>query len=103
MGVKMSEFCTNPELSTKTMIQSLTSLGEFAGTEFLSVDANIFSVLWYSDMKLAGRELPEGSVWQVDETGTMTAEDYDSIIAKGFMPVALDMNVAALISAAHGR
>lgn len=91
MGVKMSKFCTDPELSTKTMIQSLTSLGEFDGTEFLSVDANIFSVLWYSDMKLAGRELPEGSVWQVDETGTMTAEDYDTIIAKGFMPVALDI------------
>jgi hypothetical protein len=91
LGVKMSEFCTSPELSTKTMIQSLTSLGEFDGTEFLTMDASMFSVLWLSDMKLAGRELPEGSVWQVDETGTMTVEDYDTILEKGFMPVAMDI------------
>jgi hypothetical protein len=80
LGIKMSEFCTSPELSIKTMIQSLTSLGEFDGTEFLTMDASMFSVLWLSDMKLAGRELPEGSVWQVDEIGTMTVEDYDTIL-----------------------
>lgn len=91
LGVKMSEFCTKPELATRTMIQSLTSLGEFDGSEFLSMDASLFSVIWLSDMKLPGRELPEGMVWQVDETGPMTAEDYDTILTKGFMPVALDI------------
>ncbi|HWR45499.1 uroporphyrinogen decarboxylase family protein [Sporomusa sp.] len=91
MGVKLSEFSVSPELSTQTMINSLLSLGEFDAIELTSIQAKIFSLVWLSDMKLAGRELPEGSVWQVDETGTMTTEDYDTILDKGYWPVAMDI------------
>jgi len=35
-------------------------------------------------MKLAGKELPEGTLWQVDEKETMKIEDYDTILNKGW-------------------
>ena len=35
-------------------------------------------------MKLAGKELPEGTLWQVDEKETMTVEDYDTILNIGW-------------------
>ena len=91
LGVRLSEFCVNKELATKTMIRSLTTLGEFDGIEFVSMDARTVGMLWFSDMKLPGRDLPEGALWQVDEVGTMTLEDYDTILDKGFMPVGLDI------------
>ena len=36
-----------------------------------------------SSTKLPGRELPDDKLWQVDEKGLMTEEDYDTIINKG--------------------
>ncbi len=91
LNVKMSEFCSNQELATKTMIQSLTALGDFDGIEFVTSYANILSMVWLSNMKLPGRELLEGSLWQLDESGTMTMDDYDTIISKGFQTVSTDI------------
>jgi uroporphyrinogen decarboxylase len=39
---------------------------------------------WLSKTKVPGRDLPEDSLWQVHETGTMTEEDYDFVIDKGW-------------------
>ena len=85
-GVKLSEFCTNPELANRTVIQSLTSLGEFDGVLLPISNNAVFSFIWLSNMKIPGRDLPEGSLWQCDEASLMTVEDYDTIIAKGFNP-----------------
>jgi len=35
-------------------------------------------------MKLAGKELPEGTLWQVHEKETMKVEDYDTILNRGW-------------------
>jgi hypothetical protein len=91
MGVKMSEFNNNPELATKTMIQSLMSLGDFDGSEMLTAPSHMLSVINLSPVKMAGRELPEGAACQLDEYGTMTTEDYDTILNKGFQPVMIDI------------
>jgi hypothetical protein len=96
LGIKMSEFSTNPEFATQTMIKSLTSLGDFDGVEFLTADANLMSLVWLSDVKIPGRELPDDVPYQLDETGTMTVEDYDTIINKGFQVVAGDILVNRL-------
>ncbi|MDF2631716.1 MAG: uroD [Caproiciproducens sp.] len=90
LGVKMSEFCTNPKVATEAMLKSLTSLGEFDAIEMPSMNATLFSMVWLSNMKLPGRELPEGTVWQVDEEELMKVEDYDTIIQNGYNAFAFE-------------
>jgi hypothetical protein len=58
------------------------------------------SPFWLSRVKMPGRELPEDSMWQVEETEDMTVEDYDTIINQGFdaflakfLPKVIDMKV----------
>jgi uroporphyrinogen-III decarboxylase len=84
LGVKLSEYCMDVELSNITQMKSLTSLGEIDGVEKPHVNALQFSAVWLSKMKIPGRDLPEGVLWQVDEAELMTAEDYDTIIDKGY-------------------
>lgn len=73
------------------MIDSLMSLGEFDATENLCTPANLLSLICLSPVGLPGRELPEGSGVQVYECGTMTVNDYDTILDKGFGVVAQDI------------
>jgi uroporphyrinogen-III decarboxylase len=43
-----------------------------------------FAAMWFAKMKIPGRELAEDALWQIDEQGPMTEEDYDTIIDKGW-------------------
>lgn len=83
-GVKIADFCTNPELSHKTIIDSFSKLGEVDGLQHVSFKADLLSTLWLSKLKMPGQDLPEDEIWQVDEQELMTVEDYDTIIDKGF-------------------
>lgn len=84
MGAKMSEFCMSAEYSNEIMLKSCKELGEFDGIEGTYVYAPIFSLGFMSKVKVPGKELPEGTLWQVDEQSLMTTEDYDTILAKGW-------------------
>jgi uroporphyrinogen-III decarboxylase len=44
----------------------------------------MFAAVFFAKMKLPGVELPDDSLWNVDEQGPMTEADYDTIIAKGW-------------------
>ncbi|WP_207647051.1 hypothetical protein [Clostridium magnum] len=41
-------------------------------------------MIFFSNLKLPGRELPDNMLWQIDEREFMTVDDYDTIINKGF-------------------
>ncbi|MCR4437400.1 MAG: uroporphyrinogen decarboxylase family protein [Clostridiales bacterium] len=84
MGVKLSEFAVNPELSISTLIRSMNELGDVDVVDVGATYAPFVGVNNLSKMKIPGKELPEGKLWQVDETGLMTEEDYDIILDKGF-------------------
>lgn len=84
LGVPLSQFCTDAEVANRTVLQSLTSLGNFDGFLMPVCNAALFSFLWMANVKIPGRDLPEGSLWQVDEQPLMTVEDYDTIIQEGF-------------------
>jgi len=43
-----------------------------------------FASLYFAKVKLPGRELPENALWNIDELGPMTEEDYDTVIDKGW-------------------
>jgi len=90
-NVRLSEFCKSPELATRTMINSLTSLGEFDGIEMILTDARLVTMNFFCDVLLPGRDLPEDSLWQIVETGYLTVDDYDRIINEGWAAVAQDV------------
>jgi len=84
MNVKMSRFCTDPEFSNQTIIDSFTALGDIDGSEEAFVFLPALSAKFFLKVKIAGFELKEGELWQFDEQELMTPEDYDRIIEKGF-------------------
>lgn len=91
LGVKLSEFANNPEVSCDTMINSLTSLGEFDGTEIVLMNPRLMGMAMLCDIKIPGRELPENTLWQFDERGLISVEDYDTIIADGIDVIVEDV------------
>lgn len=83
-GVKLSEFCTKPDVAYQTMMQVFTSLGEIDGIQHASYNVNALSMIWLSRVKIPGRDLPENSLWQVEELELMRPDDYDKIIEQGY-------------------
>lgn len=43
-----------------------------------------FAAAYFAKIKLPGRELPEDALWNIDEQGPMTEEDYDTVLDKGW-------------------
>ncbi|NPV58142.1 MAG: uroporphyrinogen-III decarboxylase [Actinobacteria bacterium] len=85
-GVKLSEFCTNPELSNQVMLKCFMELGEVDGIQHTNFYVHNLSTAWLSRLKIPGRDLPEDELWQVDEVELMSESDYDAIINDGFRP-----------------
>lgn len=88
-GVKLSDFCKSIESSNKVIVDSLKAFEDFDGTTATFAAARTFPLIFMSKIKLPGRELPDNMLWQLDERETMTVEDYDTILNKGwnaFMP-----------------
>ena len=43
-----------------------------------------FAAMMFARIRLPGRELPENTLWNIDELGPMTEADYDTVIDKGW-------------------
>jgi len=83
LGVKLSDFCTKPTLSNEVILKSFTSLGEVDGLQHVSFYVHNLSTIWFSRIKIPGRDLPENELWQMQEIELMSVEDYDVIIRDG--------------------
>lgn len=90
MGVKMSDFVSKSNLQTEVLYNTLLKLESFGEIDALNqitiampVDF-AFSHLWLQRTKIPGRELPDDSLWQIEEKETMTIEDYDYILKHGW-------------------
>jgi hypothetical protein len=86
-GVTMAEF-TNPAVALKHTLHYINRLNSLAPIDGLnSMHAALNNVglatQWWSYVKMPGRELPENSVWQVDEKELVKVEDYDFILSNG--------------------
>ncbi|TWH47900.1 uroporphyrinogen decarboxylase family protein [Sporomusa sp. KB1] len=84
MGVKLSEFSLNVELGNEIIFKSFTSFGDIDGVQQTFFYVPVLSSLWYNKVKLPGYQLPEGTLWQMDEAEMITIDDYDTIIDKGW-------------------
>jgi hypothetical protein len=83
MGVKMSDFCADIALANRTIVDSAVELG-VDGIQSVVTDPRLLSLTWLSKVKIPGIDLPENSLWQVQENELMTIEDYDVILDKGW-------------------
>jgi uroporphyrinogen-III decarboxylase len=100
MGVSMGRYCTDMDFAVETTLAAVKRLGDIDGLNGLP-GARIhvmLTLLWLSHVDIPGRELPDDSLWQVHEAEVMKADEYDTIIDKGwtafrnaFLPRVLDM------------
>ncbi|ADK15119.1 MULTISPECIES: uroporphyrinogen decarboxylase family protein [Clostridium] len=83
-GGKLSDMVTNVEYGNSLILKAVKSLGVVdciqGGADF----PPMMGTVYLSPTKLPGRELPCDTLWQIDEKGLMTEEDYDTIIDKGW-------------------
>lgn len=84
VGMKLSEFCSNMKASHEAIFASFKDLGDVDGTGGTFAAATMFPLMFYTRIKLPGRELPDDTPWQLDEQEMMTAADYDTILNKGW-------------------
>lgn len=82
--IPIAKWGSDSFISAEAMINSFEKVGGADGVDYGSMFPPALSLLWLSKVKLAGKELPEDSLWQVSEAELMIRDDYDRIIAEGF-------------------
>lgn len=85
MGMKMSDYCTDNEAGWQV---KMAAMDHFPGFDAIMNVGGVGGVYlapwWLSHVNIPGRELPEDSLWQVQEAENMTQADYDAIVALGW-------------------
>lgn len=83
-GIPMSKFSSKLLLQSNAILETVKDFPELDCPEGAFTPPKLVAASLFSKMKLAGKELPEGSLWQVDERETMRREDYDTILKIGW-------------------
>jgi Uroporphyrinogen-III decarboxylase len=84
-GVSMARYCADGPGSVDVQIKCWRSFTPLIdGVQSMSFHVSSLNRLWLSKVKVAGVDLPEDEMWQVEEEELMTVEDYDRIIEGGF-------------------
>jgi hypothetical protein len=96
MGVKMSDFCSSLMFANQIMVNSCKALGDLEGITHAFPAAPLFPMAIMTQVELPGKELPDDSLWQLNEKEVMTIEDYDTILKKGWMSFMTDYLVNRL-------
>ena len=101
LGVSIAAFCADPGLRVDVTLEAMDRLGgHFDGINMLPAGriSAALSSMWLSRVAVPGRDLPEDSLWQVDEAEVMSVDDYDAIIEqgwssflRGYMPRVIDV------------
>lgn len=84
MGVRLSEFAVDVDVASECILGTLEKLGDVDSVQMVNTYAPWLSFLWLTPVKLPGRDLPEDSLWQMDEQVRIQPEDYDRIAADGW-------------------
>ena len=88
MGMSIADFCEVPENRTEVTLAAMDKLGAdvWDGINKLPCGKIVpqLTAAWLSHVATPGRELPEDTLWQVQEKEVMKPEDYDVILDKGW-------------------
>ncbi|WP_411683126.1 uroporphyrinogen decarboxylase family protein [Clostridium thailandense] len=83
-GGKLSDLIKDVEYGNDLVLKGVQSLGDIDCIQGGADYPALMGTVYLSPTKLPGRELPDDMLWQLDEKGLMTVEDYDTIIDKGW-------------------
>ncbi|HCX65038.1 MAG TPA: methyltransferase, partial [Eubacteriaceae bacterium] len=89
MKVSMAKFANDPDVNINTTLKYINEINSIAPIDCLNMGAGgmkinvILTGMWLSKIKMPGKELPEESLWQVDEKKVLLEEDYDLVINEG--------------------
>ena len=83
-GMSLKQFVEEPETGYKMLVDVFSNLGDIDGTQQAHFNPYLLSPMWNSRVKIPGRDLPDDSLWQVEELELMTREDYDVILEQGY-------------------
>jgi hypothetical protein len=101
VGVPTSKILLDEEAAVQVTLDAVDKLGEIDGLNYVpTVKLHVAeTLLWLSHINIPGREMPEGSLWQVVEKEIMTPDDYDYIVEHGwqaflnkYLPNVIDMD-----------
>lgn len=87
---KLADYFRRPKYIDDLLIQAaqLPVLDEMDSPPALGFTSEAgltaFAAMYFAKIKLPGRELPDDALWNIDEQGPMTVEDYDTVIDKGW-------------------
>jgi uroporphyrinogen-III decarboxylase len=89
MGVSIAEYVANPDKGLDVFISYVNEIDKIAPVDCLNIGYPVkinvgLSLAWLSNIKVPGRELPENSLWQVNEQKIMQESDYDFLINNGY-------------------
>ena len=82
-----SEFLLSMDRAVAVMIEAFQIVSENTPADAINYgnfSPYMLSNIWLSKIKVPGVDLPENVSYQVDETELMTADDYDTILDKGW-------------------
>ncbi|MFH0727694.1 MAG: uroporphyrinogen decarboxylase family protein [Pseudomonadota bacterium] len=90
MGMTMHKFCLDPNAGLDVTIEAMKRLGDLDGINIMpfGIIPMALTGAWFSKVLIPGIDLAENALWQVQEKETMTVEDYDLVINKGFEALA---------------
>lgn len=90
MGMTMHQFCMDPDAGVDVTIAAMKRLGDVDGVNLMpfGIVPMALTGAWFSKVLIPGIDLDENALWQVQEKETMTVDDYDLIIDKGFEALA---------------
>lgn len=83
-GGKLSDLVTDMEYGNELLFQGMKSFGDIDCTLGYGCFPQTKGAFFLSNIKLPGRDLPDDMLWQIDEVGFMTEDDYDTIINNGW-------------------
>ena len=85
-GMSIARFCADPQARVDATLAAMERLGDLDGINAVPAGriTPALSRMWLSRVAVPGRELPEDSLWQVDEAEVMTIEDYEVIVREGW-------------------
>ncbi len=100
MGITIADFLSDQKRAMDLTVQYMDQLNGLDGANSIpSIAINVsLTLLWSNRILMPGRELPDDTIWQVEEKEVMSIEDYDIIINEGFqafqdqhLPKVIDM------------
>jgi hypothetical protein len=84
MGLKMSDYSVDGDVAGAAALATLEKLGDVDAIQFATTIPKLLGMIWLTPVKLPGSDLPEDSLWQMDEQMRIQREDYERILEIGW-------------------